>query len=107
MPSRSASVEAERSGRTLKPTTIAEEVMASRMSDSLIAPTPEWMTRTLTLSLVSLARVSRRTVADPWKSAFRMIDSSFARPAASCSWNCSSESRAVCAMACSRAFSSR
>ena len=36
------------SGRTLKPMTTAFEAAASRMSPSLIVPTPLWITRTLT-----------------------------------------------------------
>ena len=45
--SRSATSAALRSGRTLKPMTMAFEAVASSTSDSLMAPTPELMTRTL------------------------------------------------------------
>ena len=43
------------SGRTLKPTMMALEVVASMTSLSLIAPTPPWMTLTRTSSLESFS----------------------------------------------------
>ena len=42
-----------RSGRTLKPMMMAFDADASSTSDSLIAPTPEWMMRILTFSSLS------------------------------------------------------
>ena len=56
--SRSATSPALRSGRTLKPMTIAFDADASSTSDSLIAPTPLWMMRTLTFSSLSFVSVS-------------------------------------------------
>ena len=56
IPSRSASVTATGSGRTLKPTIIAFDAFASMISDSLGAPTPLWITRTRTSSFESFSR---------------------------------------------------
>ena len=78
----SAAAAALRSGRTLKPMTMAFEAAASSTSDSLMAPTPAWMTRIVTLSVESFSSVSRRTSAEPLTSALRMIGSSVTSPAA-------------------------
>ena len=51
MPVRSAASRASLWARTLKPITAAPEASASVMSDSVMPPTPEWMTRALTSSL--------------------------------------------------------
>ena len=56
--SRSATSAALRSGRTLKPMMIAFDAVASSTSDSLMAPTPLWMIRTLTFSSLSFVSVS-------------------------------------------------
>ena len=69
-----------RSGRTLKPMMIAFDAEASSTSDSLIAPTPEWITRILTLSLDSFCSVSASTSAEPPTSALMMIGSSLTSP---------------------------
>jgi hypothetical protein len=53
---RAAPSRAAASGRTLKPTMMALEEEASMTSDSFTAPTPPWMTRTLTSSLESFSR---------------------------------------------------
>ena len=60
------------SGRTLKPTTMAPEVAARVTSDSLMAPTAQWMTRTRTSSLVSFSKEALTASADPWTSALTM-----------------------------------
>jgi len=49
----SASAAALRSGRTLKPMMIASEATAKSTSFSVIAPTPEWITRIRTFSVES------------------------------------------------------
>ena len=54
--SRSATSAALRSGRTLKPMTIAFDAAPSSTSDSLIAPTPLWMMRILTLVVAQLGQ---------------------------------------------------
>ena len=89
----SAAAAALRSGRTLNPMMMAFEAAASCTSDSLIAPTPEWITRIVTFSVESFSSVSRRTSAEPLTSALRMIGSSLTSPAAICLWNCSSVMR--------------
>ena len=81
-PSRSASSAALRSGRTLKPMMIASDAEASRTSERLMAPTPEWMIRTLTFSSESLASVSASTSAEPCTSALTRIGSSLTLPSA-------------------------
>src|SRR6478736_6049593 len=68
--SRSATSAAFRSGRTLKPMTMALLAEASSTSNSEIAPTPEWMMRIRTLSSLSFCSVSASTSAEPWASAF-------------------------------------
>ena len=80
MPSFSASSPAERSGRTLKPTTIASEALARSTSFVEMAPTEAWITLTFTSAVESLRIVSARTSTDPCTSAFRMRLSSFAIP---------------------------
>ncbi len=92
--SRSATSAALRSGRTLKPMMIAFDAEASSTSDSLMAPTPLWMMRTLTFSSVSLVSVSPSTSAEPCTSALTMIGSSFMPPSAICACSDSSVSRA-------------
>ena len=82
--SRSATSAALRSGRTLKPMMIAFDADASSTSDSLMAPTPLWMMRTLTFSSVSFVSVSASTSAEPCTSALMMIGSSFMPPSAIC-----------------------
>ena len=91
--SRSATSAALRSGRTLKPMMIAFDAVASSTSDSLIAPTPLWMIRTLTFSSLSLVSVSPSTSAEPCTSALTMIGSSFMPPSAICACSDSSVSR--------------
>ncbi len=89
----SASAAALRSGRTLKPMTMAFDAEASSTSDSLMAPTPEWITRTLTLSLESFCSVSVSTSAEPPTSVLMMIGSSLTSPASICLCSCSSVRR--------------
>ena len=59
------------SGRTLKPIMIAFDVAARLTSDSLIAPTPPWITFTTTSSLESLVRLCFTASTDPCTSARR------------------------------------
>ena len=54
--SRSATSAALRSGRTLKPMMIAFDAAPSSTSDSLMAPTPLWMIRILTLLVAELGQ---------------------------------------------------
>ena len=68
------------SGRTLKPTMMALDVEASMTSDSLMAPTAQWMTRTRTSSLVSFSREALTASAEPCTSAFTMMFRSFSSP---------------------------
>ena len=75
--SRSATSAALRSGRTLKPMMMAFEAVASSTSDSLMAPTPEWMILISVFSSVSFDSVSASTSAEPCTSALMMIGSSF------------------------------
>ncbi len=103
----SATASALRSGRTLKPIMIAFEADASSTSDSLIAPTPEWITRTLTFSFESFCSVSVSTSADPPTSVLMMIGSSLTSPDSICLWSCSRVRRLDFASAASRAFWSR
>ena len=69
------------SGRTLKPTMMAPEVVASITSDSLMAPTAQWMTRTRTSSLDSFSREDFTASAEPWTSALTMTFRFFISPA--------------------------
>ncbi len=55
--SRSATSAALRSGRTLKPMMMAFDAAASSTSDSLMAPTAEWMILIFVLSSASLPSV--------------------------------------------------
>jgi hypothetical protein len=100
----SASAAALRSGRTLKPMMMAFDADASSTSDSLMAPTPERITRTFTLSLESFCSVSVSTSAEPPTSVLRMMGSSLTSPAAICLCNCSSVRRLILASAASRSF---
>ncbi len=69
------------SGRTLKPTMMALEVVASITSDSLMAPTAQWMTRTRTSSLEIFSRLAFTASAEPCTSALTMMFRSFISPA--------------------------
>ncbi len=89
-PSRSATLSALRSGRTLKPMMIAFDAAPSSTSDSLIAPTPLWMMRILTRSSLSFVSVSASTSAEPCTSDLMMIGSSFIPPSEI--WACSDSS---------------
>ena len=55
--SRAATSAERRSGRTLKPMMTAFEADASSTSDSVMAPTPEWSTRTRTFSVDMWAEI--------------------------------------------------
>ena len=90
--SRSAMDFACASGRTLKPMMIALEADASVTSDSLIAPTPPWMTLTTTSSLESFTRLCFTASTEPCTSAFTMIGSSLTFPALICENRSSKES---------------
>ena len=68
------------SGRTLKPTMMALEVVASMTSLSLMAPTAQWMTLTRTSSLDSFSRLALTASAEPWTSALTMMFRSFISP---------------------------
>ena len=92
--SRSATAAALRSGRTLKPMMIAFDAVASSTSDSLMAPTAEWMILIFTRSSDSLSSVSASTSAEPCTSALMMSGSSLMPPSASCIWSDSRVSRA-------------
>ena len=63
---------------------MALEDAASITSDSLMAPTAPWMTRTLTSSLESFSRDAFTASTLPWTSALTMRASSLRSPA--CSW---------------------
>ena len=91
--SRSATSAALRSGRTLKPMMMALLAVASSTSDSLMAPTAEWMILTLTLSSDSLASELASTSAEPCTSALTMIGRSLTPPSAICCCSVSSVSR--------------
>ena len=69
--SRSASSLAERSGRTLKPITMAWEAEANRMSLALIGQAEAWSALMATCSVESFASVSLRTSTEPCTSALR------------------------------------
>ena len=103
----SASASALRSGRTLNPMMMAFDADASSTSDSLIAPTPEWITRILTFSFDSFWRVSVSTSADPPTSVLMMIGSSLTSPACICLCSCSRVRRLDLASAASLALWSR
>ncbi len=60
---------------------IAEEALAKLTSDSLIAPTPPWITFTTTSSLVSFKRLCFTASTLPCTSALIIIFSSFRLPA--------------------------
>ena len=77
---RAAESRALLSGRTLKPTMMAPEVPASMTSDSLMAPTAQWMTRTRTSSLESFSREDFTASAEPCTSAFTMMFRSLISP---------------------------
>ena len=72
---------------------MAFDADASSTSDSLTAPTPEWMIRIFTFSSVSLVSVSASTSAEPCTSALMMIGSSFMPPSAICACSDSSVRR--------------
>ena len=84
-PSRLAFSSATGSGRTLKPTIMALEALASITSLSLTAPTAPWMMCTRTSSLESFSRDWRTASTEPCTSAFTMIFSSFMSPSFICS----------------------
>ena len=69
------------SGRTLKPMMMALEAEARVTSDSLMVPTPPWITFTTTSSLESFTRLCFTASTDPCTSAFTMMGSSFTFPA--------------------------
>ena len=69
------------SGRTLKPIMIALDAAARLTSDSLIAPTPPWMTLTTTSSLDSFIRLCFTASTEPCTSALTISGSSFTFPA--------------------------
>ena len=69
------------SGRTLKPTMMAPEVLASMTSLSLMAPTAQWMTRTRTSSLEIFSREDFTASAEPCTSALTMMFRFFISPA--------------------------
>ena len=77
---RAALSRAAASGRTLKPTMIAFDVAASMTSDSLMAPTPEWMTCTRTSSFESFSSEDLTASALPCTSALTMMLKSFISP---------------------------
>ena len=84
-PSRLAFSSATGSGRTLKPTIMALEALASMTSLSLMAPTAPWMMCTRTSSLESFSRDWRTASTEPCTSALTMIFSSFMSPSFICS----------------------
>ena len=69
------------SGRTLKPTMMAPEEAASMTSDSLIAPTPPWITRTRTSSFESFSSEDFTASTEPWTSALTIRFRFFISPA--------------------------
>src|SRR5215216_6774216 len=93
MPARSAASCASLLARTLKPMMAALEVSASRMSDSLIPPTPAWITRAATSSVPSLSSAPMIASTEPCTSPLITSGNSL-RPAL-LSWLiiCSSEPR--------------
>ena len=60
---------------------MALEEAASITSDSLMAPTPPWMTRTLTSSLESFSKEAFTASTLPWTSALTIRGSSLRSPA--------------------------
>ena len=60
---------------------IALEALARDTSDSLIAPTPPWITLTITSSLESLVRLCFTASTEPCTSALMMMGSSLMLPA--------------------------
>ena len=64
-PSASARAFAATDGLTLKPMTTALDAAASMMSDSLMPPTPEWITCTLTSGWLTLLSASSSASTDP------------------------------------------
>ena len=75
-PSFSASSREPADGRTLKPTMIASEAIASVTSFSVIPPAPARTMFTRTSSCGSFSNESSRACTDPWTSAFTMMLSS-------------------------------
>ena len=69
------------SGLTLKPMMMALEAEARDTSDSLMAPTPPWITFTITSSLDSFTRLCFTASTEPCTSALTMIGSSLMLPA--------------------------
>ena len=59
-PSRSASCRASAFGRTLKPMMMAFDAEASMTSDSVMPPTPVWMTLTAHLGALDLLELGDR-----------------------------------------------
>ena len=102
--SRSATSCALRSGRTLKPMTTALEAEASRMSDSVMAPTPEWRTLTRTFSVDMRPSESASTSTEPCTSPLRMRLRSLTPACLICSARPSSETREDLASCASRSF---
>src|SRR5256885_641207 len=79
MPARSASSRASLLARTLKPMMAAFEVSASLMSDSVIPPTPEWITRAPTSSVPSLSSAPMIASTEPCTSPLTTTDDRFDR----------------------------
>ena len=67
-------------GRTLKPMMIACDADASMTSDSLIAPTPVWMTRSRTSVCSTFLSASTRAPTEPCTSPLMMMLSSLSPP---------------------------
>ena len=80
-PSVSAVSFALASGRILKPITIALDADARMISDSLIAPTPEWIHFTATSSFESFNRLCLTASTEPCTSALIMMFNSLTLPA--------------------------
>ena len=81
----SAFILATGSGRTLKPTIIAFDALASITSPSDTAPTAPWMTFTFTSSLDSFSSDCFTASTEPCTSAFTITGSSFISPSLICS----------------------
>ena len=79
------------SGRTLNPITTAFDATAKVISDSLIAPTPVWMIRTLTPSTSILANDIANASTEPCTSALMIMLRSFISPCFICSNNVSKD----------------
>ena len=60
---------------------MAFDALARETSDSVIAPTPPWITFTTTSSLESLTRLCFTASTEPCTSAFTIIGNSFKLPA--------------------------